>query len=286
MNLAIYKFKKDSKVNPEQMHLVFAQRGHFRSFIESQQVTYPYHIGRCLSFPDDPPKLCNVYIQSCSGGMFDFDRWRSSVIVKESAQVHLSTSASNIIHRCDEDYAEQIQTFEVEENAYLEFIPMSNILFPKSKLHSKIDITLHNNATVCFFDSFQASTLNDDQRPFDQFNSEISFYQQDKSDLRERFLINSDMLRNEKWGFNGDYKCFGSFYMLGQLKNPVDFINCIHGLKMDQDTYLGINYLQDSNAIVIRLISRNSVEFHKIKFNVLNQWRQNQFNKKLLRVRK
>lgn len=286
MNQAISHLKKEKVMTVEQMHLVFAQRGHTNTFIESQQVTYPYHVGRCLYFPDDPKKLCNVYIQSCSGGMFDYDRWQSKVIVKESAQVHLSTSASNIIHRCEFDYAQQTQYFEVKEGAYLEFIPMSNILFPQSKFHSKIEVSIEDNATICFFDSFQASILKDDDRSFDEMYSELNFIQKNKTGLKERFVVDAEMLVQNQWGFIADYKCFGSFYMIGAIKDPHQFVQKIREVECHQAYYLGINYLEDSQAIVIRLIAKNAVEFHKLKFEILKKWRKHQFDTEMLRMRK
>lgn len=286
MNQAILQDRRNNVVSVEQMHVVFAQRGHSNSFIESHQTTYPYHIGRCLYFPDDPKKLCNVYIQSCSGGMFDYDRWQSTVIVKESAQVHLSTSASNIIHRCDFDYAQQAQYFELKEGAYLEYIPMSNILFPQAKFHSKIQVKMALNSTVCFFDSFQASSLDDDNRPFDEMLSELHFIQQNKTGLKERFVIDAKMLKHYQWGFNADYKCFGSFYMIGAIKEPILFVEKIRALETYLDCYLGINYLQDNQAIVIRLMAKNAVEFHKIKFKLFSAWRLHQFGVGIQRLRK
>ncbi len=286
MNQAVNTFNKNLTTPIEQMNLIFAQRGETHSFIESQVVTYPYHVGRCLYFPDDPPQLCSVYIQSCSGGLFDGDAWQSRVKIRSQAKVHLTTSASTIIHRCDYHLAQQIQYFDVEEKAYLEYIPMSNILFPQSKFESKIQINMHQHSTVCIFDSFQISGINEDHRPCDYFCSEIDFTINNETKIKERFVVDADIMSSKQWGFNADYTCFGSFYMIGYINHPEEFVISVNELNGSTDSYIGSNFLQESSAVVIRLISKDAVNFHKMKFEIFKQWRKNQFDTEVLRMRK
>lgn len=268
-----------------QMQVCFAAVPNYKTFIAKQKVTYPYHVGRCLQFPDDPAGMTNVYIQSCSGGLFEADHWTSEVAVESGASVHLTTSASTVVHRADQHAAKQKQIFSVEKAGYLEYIPMSTILFPQSRLQNMLQFHLQKGALVCVFDSFQASTLADNSACFTSYESELNFDQDQKTILKEKFAIIGEMLKQPTWGFNAQYQCFGNFYMVGDIKAPQAFVEKLQTLKVT-DAYVGANYLAHHQAIVVRLMSESAVALNKLKFEVLSAWREHQFGRPLLRHRK
>ena len=268
-----------------QMQLAFAAVAEHRTFIRKQKVTYPYHVGRCLQFPDDPEGMTNVYIQSCSGGLFEADHWCSEIAVEAGAAVHLTTSASTVVHRAVEHAAVQVQRFVVEEGAYLEYLPMSTILFPEAQLHNVIEVEIAQGAVVCLFDSFQASTLKDNTDAFTEYRSHIQVRNAERTLIQEKFCIAGEDLSQPMWGFNRDYQCFGNFYMLGEIPHAAQFIAAVNQLSCE-GAYLGVNYLAHRDALVIRLMADNAIHLHQLKFKVWSAWRAHYFNKPLLRARK
>src|SRR6185369_1487808 len=59
-----------------QAELEFARDANGATYVHRQRVGYPFHVGRSLKMPGDPPGMPTLYLQSCSGGIFEGDDLR------------------------------------------------------------------------------------------------------------------------------------------------------------------------------------------------------------------
>ncbi|MFH7407686.1 urease accessory protein UreD, partial [Pseudomonas syringae group genomosp. 7] len=63
-------------------------------------------------------------------------------------QVHVSTGAATVAHSMLEQSARQTVTLLAEPGALLAYLPMATILFPQTRLHSQVSVSLHPGARV------------------------------------------------------------------------------------------------------------------------------------------
>ena len=83
-------------VPERQVEIAFAGAAGTRTFLRRQRVAYPFHVGRALYLPGDPAEFCTVYLQSCSGGLFQKDRLGIALTGASGARAHVTTSASTV----------------------------------------------------------------------------------------------------------------------------------------------------------------------------------------------
>lgn len=155
-----------------QVDIAFAGGEGVRTFPKRQRVAYPFHLGRALYLPGDPPAFCTVYLQSCSGGIFQHDRLGLSLKVGSHAQAHVTTAASTVVHSMTEGHAEQSVRIDAGPGAVAEYLPDPLILFPSTRLASRVTVRAHPDATVILSDSFLAHDPQSAAGAFDWFRSE------------------------------------------------------------------------------------------------------------------
>ena len=56
------------------LDLAFAADGDGRTYLQRQYASYPFHVCRVHYHDKDHPGLATLYVQSCSGGIYEDDR--------------------------------------------------------------------------------------------------------------------------------------------------------------------------------------------------------------------
>lgn len=155
-----------------QVDIVFAGGDGARTYPKRQRVAYPFHLGRALYLPGDPPEFCTVYLQSCSGGIFQHDRLSVSLKVGARARAHVTTAAATVVHSMTDGHAEQSVCIEAGPGGIAEYLPDPLILFPTTRLASRVVVRAHPDATVILSDSFLAHDPQGGDAPFDWLRAE------------------------------------------------------------------------------------------------------------------
>ena len=155
------------------LDLEFAADADARTYLRRQYAGYPFHICRVQFQDRDIPDLATLYIQSCSGGVYEDDRLDFNLAVREHAQVHVSTQSATIVHTMPAGSAEQGVRIECEAGSYLEYLPDPQILFPGSSFRSGIRVRLCGNAVAVISDSFLRHDPTGKDGMFSAYSTEI-----------------------------------------------------------------------------------------------------------------
>lgn len=131
-----------------QAEIAFSRAPAGRTYVSHGRVAYPFHLGRTLELPGDPPGMTSVYLQSCSGGLFEHERIAAHFTAQAGAMAHVTTGASNIVHTMPVGEAQQTLRLTAHEGALLEYLPEPTILFPDARLKNRLSIELADDA-VC-----------------------------------------------------------------------------------------------------------------------------------------
>jgi urease accessory protein len=199
-----------------QLALTFAARGG-RTFLAAQRTTHPFHLCRVLYRPDDAPGLATLYMQGCAGGLYEHDRIEMTVCAGPAARAHLTTGAATIVHRMPhEGHASQQLMLQVESEALLEYCPDPLIMFPGSRLRSKLRVALAPGARAILSDAFLDHQLADDPTPFGWLDAETVIEDAHGELLaRERYRAEGTAFRSAIPGVGGRYRCQASVWVLG-----------------------------------------------------------------------
>ena len=86
--------------------------------------SYPYHVCRPHFLDRELPGLATLYLQSCSGGLFEDDKLACDVIAGTGSAIHLTSGASTIVHSSRRGgQAEHSTAIRAEQNAFAEYLP-------------------------------------------------------------------------------------------------------------------------------------------------------------------
>lgn len=245
-----------------QVDLRFAAEPSGRTWLETQRAAYPFHVGRCLRIAGDPEGMATVYVQSCSGGIFEHDdlRWRISAAT--GARAHVSTSASTIVHTMDDGEARQEVRVDAAAGAYLEYLPDPLILFPGTRLSSRVHIRLDDDATVLAWDSVLTHDPQNTgpRRPFNQLRSEWTVESLDGRLLAcDRYVVTGALLARELPGVNGSARCHGSFVVLRRGIATESLIDAIREkLQAAEAVYAGASTLPNDCGAVVRVLGMDA----------------------------
>tara|TARA_B100000949_G_scaffold88320_1_gene78707 strand:- start:81 stop:650 length:570 start_codon:yes stop_codon:yes gene_type:complete len=161
----------------------------------------------------------------------------------------------------DHGTADLTVVIRAESGSFFEYLPDPVILFPKSRLTSRVFIELDPQATVLIADSFLIHDPNERSDVFSEFRNEIEVKGLDGRLLcRDRNILTGAMYTGEMLGVMGSHRVHGTFFLLRQ-NLPIELI-CSEFRKESEnqlETYTGVSALPNDCGIWARAVSADSV---------------------------
>jgi len=226
-----------------------------RTYIGGQYVAYPFHLCRALRTFGDPAGMPTLYIQSCSGGIFEGEQLRCRLRVGTRAQAHVTTAASTIVHTMEHDGASQHVEIEVASGGYLEYLPDPLILFPGASLQSSVSIHAASGSSVLAWDSFLSHDPKGDRGVFRDLRSELSI-RDEKGVLlaRDRYHVTGEVVQRAAPGIMGPHRTQGGFVLVrrgaeewtAKLRDAVSEYS---------EVYVGVSALPNDAGVWLRALA-------------------------------
>jgi urease accessory protein len=231
-----------------------------RTFVAHQRVTYPFHLGRSLFVPEDPPGMPTLYIQSCSGGIFEDDALSWQVVAGERTQAHVTSSASTIVHGMQGGEAAHDVCIEALAGSFLEYLPDPLILFPRARLHSRLRVRLHPQATVLACDSLVPHDPGGAGQHFDWISAELRVEDfQGNLLARDRYRLGGDTLSRRLPGVTGRFPCQGGFIALSRSVPAAELVASLRAAMPESDeVYAGVTRLPGDCGAWMRALARDA----------------------------
>lgn len=255
----------DSSGEPAQLRMQFARDPHGRTFLRGQHASYPFHICRALYHDTAPSGLATLYIQSCSGGLFENDRLIFEIDAAAGARAHVTTQASTVVHSMTSGSAVQLTRIRAAPGAYLEYLPDPQILFPQSSLASKIHIRLEGNAVVLVCDSFLMHDPSGANATFTTFLSETEIVGSDGKCLTvDRTRFEGNAIRARYPGIMGAFNTQGSVIAAttGPLPDSI-WHDLDDAIPADSNVIAGLSRLPNSSGLVVRILASDGAELRR-----------------------
>lgn len=261
MNVPQALFRPLTEAVEPQARITFSQSAAGNSYISAQQVGYPFHLGRTLKLPDDPPGMAAVYLQSCSGGIFAGEHLHVRLHAEPNSQAHVSTGAATIAHSMLEQPARQVISLEAGNAALLEYLPMTTILFPHAKLHSQVKVILHPEARVMLCDAFCLHAPQGSSETFAAYRADLAVRSPSGQLLAgDRLALSGEDMRRRLPGVSEGMQALATFMLLGHGL-PVDTLkqHLRDALPPLPDSYLGVSALPNDCGVSVRIMALDAV---------------------------
>jgi len=240
-----------------QVDLVLAADQHGRTYLSRQRSGYPFHVGRTLSTPDDPPGMPTLYVQSCSGGIFENDRLSWRIVAGEGTKAHLTSAAATIVHGMPAGCAAQEVELEARAGSYLEYLPDPLILFRGARLASRVRVRADPQAVVLVCDGLVSHDPFGAEQAFEWVDAQIRVEDLTGALLvLDRLHLTGDTLSRSVPGVTGAFRCLGGFLTLcGGPEVPTLLSALRAALSAHTDIYAGASRLPFDRGAWVRVLA-------------------------------
>lgn len=253
-----------------QVQLVFAPGAGGETVARRRRVAYPFHVGRPLPLDGADAAFCNLYLQSCSGGLFQHDRLGQWFEACGGARAHVTTAAASVVHATPDGHAAQRLRLRAAAGAWLEYLPEPLILFAGATLESRVRIEADPLATVVVGEALLAHDPAGGGRAFDGFASETLIADAEGDPLAiDRFRVTGEDLTDTRPGVHGGRAGLGSL----QVVHRADPQAALHALRAtlprDGSVYAGASLLPGGAGAWLRALSQDPAALRR---TLLDAW--------------
>jgi urease accessory protein len=226
-----------------------------------QRVGYPFHLGRALRMPGDPAGMATVYLQSCSGGIFQRDDLRLRIAAGPGASAHVTSAASTIVHGMESAGARQIVELDSGAGALLEYLPDPVILFPRARLHNVVRVQLDPQAFVILGDALILHDPKGGGGAFELLESETVVRDQaGKLLVCDRFRCSGGDLARALPGINGAYAAQATLFAFTTARPAIALVGAMRqALSPIEDVYAAASALPNGAGAWVRVLARDAI---------------------------
>ena len=226
-----------------------------------QRVGYPFHLGRALRMPGDPAGMPTVYLQSCSGGIFERDDLRMRIVAGAGASAHVTSAASTVVHGMESAGARQIVELDAGAGALLEYLPDPVILFPRARLHNGVQVRLDPQASVIFGEALILHDPKGGGGAFEFLESETVVRDRaGKLLVCDRFRCSGGDLARALPGINGAYAAQATLFALTMAHPATALVGAMRqALSPIEDVYAAASALPNGAGAWIRVLARDAI---------------------------
>lgn len=242
-----------------QAELEFARDANGATYVQRQRVGYPFHVGRSLKMSGDPPGMPTVYLQSCSGGIFEGDDLRLRIAAGEGAAAHVATAAATVVHSMQGRGASQQVELQAHAGSFLEYLPDPVILFPRAKLTNCVRLNVHPAATVIIGDSVLLHDPKGGDDRFDWMQSETMIVDESgKLLVRDRFRIAGMQPGRGLAGVTGIWKAQGTLFVVTATRAPAELVAAMRAAPVPAGVYAGATILPNQSGAWTRILATDA----------------------------
>lgn len=178
----------------------------------------PLIVQQELYFDECMPEMPCVYILSSGGPNVDGDRYEQHFVVRKDAYAHISTGAATKLAEMRYNYSGLRQEFDLEENAYLEYLPEPTIPCRHTRFIADTAIRIAPSATLFYSEVYMSGRKYFREGETFQYDilSVCSHAQRPDGEqlFREKFIIRPEMHSPETLGAMNGYDVFANVIVL------------------------------------------------------------------------
>ncbi len=250
---------KSGKVGILDLELQIDSAG--KTVVTRQFSQVPLQIQRALYPENSLPGMAYLYVISPSGGILQGDRYRTDVLLKNKAVVHITTQGATRIYSMNSNSASQMVNITVDENCYLEYIPEQIIPYKNSRYYQKVNLYVHDNSTLIYSEILTPGRV----AMGESFEYDICYLrthcknQEKKIRFLENTKIEPKKQKLKDFGILGEYSIVGTVYIFTRKEDVIELENTINQAIRDiHEVSVGTSILPDESGIIIRILGNKT----------------------------
>jgi urease accessory protein len=255
------------------LHLGFERRGG-HTILASLDRRAPYMAQRALYCDQEMQDLAWVFLITTTGCLLQGDRMALDVRVGAGARAHVTTQSATKIHAMDANYAAQMQTISLADDAYLEFLPDPLIPHRNARFVSDTRISIAPTATLLLSEIIQPGRKH--HHPDECFGATVMSLSTSavRSDGRtlfsEKLLIDPRRYAMRQTGVMDSFDVFGNVIVCTP-KASADRIYARIGAKVDlvRGLAFGACRLPNDAGLIFKVLGRETAP---VKAKVREFW--------------
>jgi urease accessory protein len=238
------------------VEVVLARDTGARTYLRRQFANYPFHLCRPHVAAGDPAGMITLYVQSISGGVYEGDRLRASLVAEDGARAHVTSQASTVVRGMERDGAAFEVEIEAGPESLVEYVPDATILFPGARLAATVRVRAHESATVIVGDSFLGHDPTGDGRPFDWYASDLLLEAGDgTARVRDRFVLSGRDFAAGEPGIGGAYATQGTLYVFHAGGGTESVVEALRDALAGDGIYAGASTLPNGAGAWARILA-------------------------------
>lgn len=235
-----------------------AQSG--KSYLSKWRRQAPLIVQQELYFDEQMPTMPCVYILSSGGPNVDGDRYEIELKVKKSAFAHISTGAATKIAEMRYNHASNHQSITIDQDGYLEYIPLPIIPSKRSRYLNNTTITIHPTATLFYSEIYCAGREfynGGEIFEYDLLSIASKIFNPKRELLfHEKMVIEPNKTMPRKVGLMGKYRHFADIIIATPKEHIIPIIEKCAPFR-NPDIALGVNILPESCGVNIKILGNN-----------------------------
>ncbi|HET7580095.1 MAG TPA: urease accessory protein UreD [Bacillales bacterium] len=209
-----------------------------------------------------------IYLMSASPGLFNGDEEYISCRLTKGAHLHLTTPAANELHPSIYDGEEslQTQTFYLEKDSILEYLPEPMIPFRESNFNGMTSVYMSEGSQAIISEIVTAGRIGRNEIfQYKKYASTFEVYWEDQLEALDRLVLDPKTELTRK-GIFGDYTHLGTLWVLSEKVSREHLRRLQTTVLADLKTVdvYGTASLLQKNGLIIRLLGRNAQSLQKV----------------------
>ena len=257
------------------LHLGFERRGS-HTILADLERRAPYMVQRALYCDQEMPDLPWVFLITTTGCLLQGDRLALDIALGKGAQAHVTTQSATKIHAMDANYAAQVQTITLADDAYLEFLPDPVIPHRRARFISDTRISVAATATLFLSEIIQPGRKH--HHPDECFGATVVSVSTSAARpaghaplFTEKLVIDPGRYPMRQTGVMGSFDVFGNVIVC----TPKAVADRIYArVEADVDTARGLAFgacrLPNDAGLIFKVLG---VETAQVKAKVREFWR-------------
>lgn len=245
------------------LYLGFELDSDGKSIMRDLERHAPLIVQQELYFDEGMPEMPCVYVLSSGGPNVDGDRYEQNFVVRKDAYAHISTGAATKLAEMRYNYSGLTQHFELEENAYLEYLPEPTIPCKHTRFISDTLIRLAPSATLFYAEVYMSGRKYFDRGEKFQYDILSVCSHAERPDgkqlFREKFIIRPELYSPSTLGSMGDYDVFANVIVLTPPEHADKIYNGTQAF-IDRDRHLaaGITRLPNDCGLLYKVLGEET----------------------------
>lgn len=245
------------------LDLVFELTREGKSIMRHWERHAPLIVQQELYFDEAMPEMPCVYILSSGGPNVDGDRYENKFTVRKNAYAFISTGAATKIAEMIYNFSALKQTFVLEENAYLEYLPEPTIPCKNSRYITDTLIRIAPSATLFYSEIYMGGRKyyrEGERFEYDLLSVCTRAYRPDGDPLfREKLLVTPKTESVRKVGMMHHYDVFANVLVLTPEEEAVQIYEKTRAfIDRDERLAVGISYLPNQCGLIFKVLGMES----------------------------